>query len=199
MKTYLFPIYLTVLSILFSMLSHQAFAHFPATDNSMTVELHVDPDDNPTPGQQAYLYFLFDDATKRFQLSQCNCVVSISEQGRQIYRQKLTEKKDTRPSIWGASLPYVFPQQDVYHIQVTGGPTVQNTFKPFDISWDFRVDPDGSPGIVKGGPSDIQILLGTAIGGVIFLGLFGWFIKKQIIDSEDVDNTKSNHYNKKRS
>jgi len=172
-------------------------AHFPATDGDIIVTLHIDPDDNPTPGEQANIYFLFDDSAKRFKLSQCQCVVTISEQGKRLTQQNIYEKKYTHPSIWGTNMPYVFPSRDVYHIQIAGSPESGGTFQPFTVSWDFRVDPDDSPGIVVQPYSDLPFLLGTLAAIIVFVAFMGWFVKTQLIDYEEkVDSTGKKHYNK---
>ncbi|MDE2025239.1 MAG: hypothetical protein KGJ07_01980, partial [Patescibacteria group bacterium] len=67
-----------------------------------------------------------------------------------------------------------------------GKPKYEDTFQSFALSWDFRVDPDnGDTGIVIQRHSDLPYLLGAVGVGIIFLALFGWFVKSQIIDSED--------------
>src|SRR5271156_4366379 len=119
MKRYIFSLSILALTILASFSPVPALAHFPATDGDMTVTLHVDPNDDPTPEKQAHLYFLFDDATNRFKLSTCTCTVSVTELGKQTYKQQLSSVKSSKPSIWGASLPYIFPERNVYHIVLT--------------------------------------------------------------------------------
>jgi hypothetical protein len=134
-------------SILFSLaflflLPQMAYAHFPATDGEITAILHVDPNDSPIPGAQANLYFLitFGSSKKTFYLNQCNCVVTVSEEGKQIFQQQLADNKTPKNSIWGANVPFVFPQRDVYHIALSGKPLSGYTFQPFTVSWNFRVD-----------------------------------------------------------
>ncbi len=117
-----------------------AGAHFEKTDKTISAELHVDPNDNPIPGEQAFLYFLFGDSTNRFSLSDCNCSLTISEAGKQIYKQMVVYRLDPHPNIWGTRIPYVFPARDVYHLTLTGKPKTLNAFQAFSISWDFRVE-----------------------------------------------------------
>jgi hypothetical protein len=195
MKRWLFPFLL----VLFLSFPSFVYAHFPATDGDMTVTMHVDPDDDPTPGQQANIYFLFDDVTKRFSLEKCNCMIKISQEGKQIFKGNLVEKHYAHPSIWGTHMPYVFPQSDVYHIVLVGKPNTIGAFQSFTLSWDFRVDPDGGDaGIVIQRPSDLPFLLGATAAGIIFLTFLGWFFKKNILDAEELDNIKKSNYNKKR-
>ncbi len=178
------------------LLPQRIYAHFPQTDGAITVTLHVDPNDDPIAGQQAHLFFLFDDATSKFDLSNCMCTVTISKQRKQIYKQQLTQENDGKPSIWGASIPYIFPTWDVYQITLRGIPKTDGIFQRFMLTWYFRVD-SLQPGLVEQPHSDITVLIGATIGGIIFFILLGIFIKKEIIDSE-VDNNKQYTYTKKR-
>lgn len=155
-------------------------AHFLNTVGDIGITLHVDPDDDPIPGKQAYLYFLFNN---NFNLGACNCTITIKEQGKQIFQQQLVKEKVSKSSIWGTSIPYVFPQNDVYQIILSGQPKIKNIFQPFTTSWYFRVDSE-NPGLVKAPHSDIYTLLAVGIGGAIALFLFGIFVKKQILDAD---------------
>lgn len=176
---------LVLFSVVFFFSVYQiAYAHFPATDGDMTVTLHVDPNDDPTPLQQANLYFLFDDSGRHFSVTQCNCTVTVSEQGRPIFQQQLTANNAKQPSIWGARMPFIFPRNDIYQIILTGKPKNNGTFQSFYLSWYFRVDP-ATPGlVVQQRPSELPYLLGGAGVVIIFFILFGWFIKTQISDTE---------------
>src|SRR6266700_1005769 len=92
-----------VLSIFFFFFSAcLTYAHFSVTDGDMTVTLHVDPNDDPTPGKQAHLYFFFEDTTKRFKLINCTCTISITELGKQTDTQPLVKIGSSKLSIWGA-------------------------------------------------------------------------------------------------
>lgn len=188
-----------LVTIFLNVVSVPVYAHFPKTDGDMTVTLHVDPNDDPIPGKSANLYFLFDEGGRSFGVSDCSCTVSIYEQGKRISKKALVVNDDKPPSIWGLRLPYVFPQSDVYQIVLTGKPRTVESFQPFTLSWYFRVDPDsGNAGLVVKRSSDMPMLLAFAFGGCVALILFGFFIKKEISGSENLDNTKHSRYNKKR-
>jgi len=164
------------------------FAHFEETDGSISVTLHVEPNDNPQPDKKANLYFLFEDTAKKFELNKCNCIVTVNEQGKQIFQKRLTELKSRHFSIWGTYIPFIFPHNDVYHIALTGKPLTNNIFSPFSVSWDFRADP-ANPGIVdddakQSSLSDIQVLIGSWVIGIVVLVLIGWFFKKQVLSGE---------------
>ncbi len=153
---------------------NQAAAHFEKTDRTISAELHVEPNDNPIPGEQAFLYLLFGDSTHRFSLSECDCLLSISESGKQIYNQMVIYKLDPHPNIWGTRIPYVFPSRDTYHLTLTGKPKTLNAFQSFSVSWDFRVEqypknqqPSLLPTFTK--YLLISLVLGFGLQGVIFL------------------------------
>lgn len=175
---------LLLITLCFLLKPQLTFAHFPATDGDMTVTLHVDPNDDPTPEKQAHLYFLFNDKTHKFKLANCNCIVSVTELGGKPYTHKLSALKNSKSSIWGATMPYIFPERNVYHIVFTGKPTKVKAFQPFIVSWFFRVD-TFNPGLVqtqKGIP-DIVVLVGALMVVIVGLILFGLFIKREFSTS----------------
>lgn len=140
MKKYSLPLFIFLLVFAFILHPQSAYAHFPATDGDMTVTLHVDPDDDPIPGQKAIINFLFDDSTNRFQIEQCQCSLTIAEQGFTLYSNTHLASKDATNSIWNASLPYIFPKRDVYEIILSGKPKGKIDFQSFTVHWFFRVD-----------------------------------------------------------
>jgi len=171
-----------LINLLFFFIVTPAEAHFPAKDGDMTVTLHVDPNDDPIPGKQAHLYFLFTDASNKFKLANCTCTVSVAEEGTSTHmQQQLNAYQSNKPSIWGASMPYTFPERNVYHIVLSGKPKKESEFEPFTVSWYFRVDTI-NPGLTQRrlGPSDIEVLLGAFGIGIIILVFIGLFIKKEL-------------------
>src|ERR1700722_10887587 len=98
MKKYFLSLSILLSVCLFLFSPAATYAHFPARDGDMTVTLHVDPNDDPVPTKQANLYFLFDDKTKRFVLAKCNCIVTVAEQGKQIYQNFLPAYISKSPS-----------------------------------------------------------------------------------------------------
>lgn len=168
----------------------KTYAHFPATDNSMTAEFHVEPYHDPIPGQKAYLQFLFDDKEQKFDLNECDCILSISEKNKELYEKQLTGEKDKNTTIWESITTYVFPERGIYHLQIIGKPKTTNAFQPFDVSWEFRVDPKGSHGLVEKKPSSsIPMIIGFVIGLIIFLAVMGWLIKG-IVEADKLDNER---------
>lgn len=185
------PVLCLLFSIFLLVFPQHAFAHFPVTDGNITITLHVDPNDDPIPGQPAHLYFLFNfnNPTKKFSIRDCNCIVTVSEEGKQILQQKLLDKNNPHLSVWGANMPIVFPERDVYVISIKGDPVTLGNFKSFNLSWNFRVDTSGS-GLVRPGPSDIQVLLIALVVGLFILAGIGIFFKEQILSADYVDKNK---------
>ena len=114
------------------------FAHELATDKTIGAILHVDPDDDPIVGQQAGFFFEFKDKKGRFDPQNCDCVFSVSENGKEVYSQALFQNTD-KPSLSNASVFYTFPTRDVYEVKVMGKPINGSSFQAFILSWDWRV------------------------------------------------------------
>ncbi len=179
------------LFLVFGLLSPlKTFAHFPATDNSMNVEFHVEPYHDPIPGQKAYLQFLFDDKEQKFDLNECDCILSISEKNKVLYKKQLIGKKDENTTIWESVTTYVFPKRGIYHLQIIGKSKTLNAFQPFDVSWEFRVDPKGSHGLVEKKPSSSMPMIIFFITGItIFIAVMVWLIKG-IVEADNLDNER---------
>ncbi|HEX7042042.1 MAG TPA: hypothetical protein VF189_02240 [Patescibacteria group bacterium] len=173
-----------LLLFLFLLFPKFTFAHFPEKVGDLTVTLHVDPDDNPTPNKQANLYFLFYDASGKFELSKCNCVVSVYKNDKQIFSQKLLEPNNSKPSIWGTKMPFIFPDWGEYDIVIKGNPISKDDFQYFFDSWEFSVDPN-TPGLITKRPSELPMILLFVVLGVIGLGAFAIFVKKEILEGEN--------------
>jgi hypothetical protein len=150
-------------------------AHFPATDGAMTVILHVDPDDAPVATQPAILNFIFDDTAERFQLADCACSLSVSEQGKPLYFSALSAP--TGPSVYGAAAPFVFPRADVYQIAVTGQPVQAGEFQPFNVSWNFRVENPTQPSSFS--YSSFFKYFGGILGALLIVGAAVFIFDRQ--------------------
>ncbi len=119
-------------------------AHFLATDGNIGAILHVDPDDDPIAGSPSTIFFEFKDKTNAFNPQNCNCRLDILENGKVLYSQAVfQDNKDL--SQLSAAATYTFPQRDVYQIVVSGNPRSGKSFPPFKLSYELRVDREGSP------------------------------------------------------
>ncbi len=158
---FLFPIFL--LGFIIAMPVAQA--HVLKTDGTISVVLHVDPNDDPVPGENANLYFSIKDTTGKFTLKECNCTVVISESGKVVFSSPVTNTGGS------ASLVYSFPKRDVYTIQLTGFPLNTNQFDPFTVSYIFRVEKELPVQSSHADTFIYYILIGGGLSGII-----GWIL-----------------------
>jgi hypothetical protein len=146
------------------------YAHVLKTDGNIGVVLHINPNDEPLANQPSNLVFEFKDKQKAFRAKDCDCIFSVQTNGKTIYSQPLfqnTEEKDTY-----AAILYMFPESNIYHIQLSGKPISNTGFKPFRISWDVRVAPAKDTGdttqLTSNIPSPSLILFTIfLVGGII--------------------------------
>lgn len=117
----------------------KVFAHFLAVDNGISAYLHIDPNDDPIAGETAILNFDIHDEQKHFMLATCDCSVFIKENGKTLFSDNL-KKHMAKNSIGTGSVSYIFPSATVYTIEVVGKPLQKNSFQPFDLQWDFRIN-----------------------------------------------------------
>ncbi len=134
----------TLLFAFLYLLPYRAYAHEVATDNTITAELHFEPNDNPIPVEQTTIHFIISDTTHKFKIENCNCILSISEKGKILYSQPLLKITQDKPSVYTAFVNYTFPNSDNYSLKLVGNPTTSSAFQPFTLSWNFSVVKDDS-------------------------------------------------------
>lgn len=173
--TFSFLFLLTSLFYLLTSVQHAA-AHVLEANGSVGAVLHIDPEDDPIAKQQSTFFFAFKDKEGKFTSSNCDCRVSISQQGKEIFSQSLFQNS-TDPSLTNASFSFIFPQKDVYTITVVGKPYDTTAFTPFTLSYPIRVAREESP---ASSPTWItthllHIILGIVISSV---ALYYFFTKR---------------------
>lgn len=166
MKKILFSILL--LGLLFSTNIQQTFAHVLQSDGSIGAVLHIDPNDDPIAGQQASLFFEFKDTTNRFTPNNCNCNVTIIENGHTIYAQPLFQNTPT-PSVYNASVFYTFPQPDAYQVIVTGSPLSKNAFQSFKLTYFVRAEQPTGSSQTSPHSTFFTTNLGFVLGGILIV------------------------------
>jgi hypothetical protein len=120
--------------------AHRAYAHFPATAGNITALLHIEPDDYPAAGQSGTIYFIFSDQTNHFQLAKCNCKLSISQQGQELYYAELSQPPAGQLTIYSTKgIPFTFSDQGSYSISISGRPSSAGALQPFSLNWNFYV------------------------------------------------------------
>ncbi len=113
-------------------------AHVLQKDGSIGAVLHIDPEDDPIVGQPANFFFEFKDTQNKFKPANCNCIVSIIEDGKEIYSQPLFQD-NSDPSLSNASFSFTFPQKNIYQVKVVGAPEKPGQFQPFKLFYDLRI------------------------------------------------------------
>jgi hypothetical protein len=115
------------ISILFG--TPVAKGHELETGGSVGAIMHVDPDDEPIANEPATFYFDFEYKQRQFNLQGCNCAVTITQNGRQVFGQSLTEN----------TFSYTFPEQGAYVLEVAGKPKPPEEFQDFTLRYDVTV------------------------------------------------------------
>jgi hypothetical protein len=138
-----------------------ASAHVLKTDGTIGVVLHIQPDDNPTAGVVTTYQLAFDDTSGQFNLKNCDCGVSVQQNGATI---------DTGPLVVSSSLAstdtYTFKTPDVYTLVISGKPKSGNSFQPFSLSYLVRVEVNGQ---MNAQPFPLTLGIGFGLMTVLLL------------------------------
>ena len=127
-----------LLLVFFYGTTSSAFAHVLKTNGSVGAVMHVTPDDDPIAGEKSDFYLEFKDTENKFNPKNCDCVITISQSGEEIFSQQLfTNNADSNSSQ--ASFSFTFPKRDIYTITITGKPTRESVFQNFTLSYHVRV------------------------------------------------------------
>ena len=146
--------------LLVGVMTVPASAHVLKTDGEIAAILHINPNDAPTSGSPSSLIFFVSDTTSRFTLSNCICRATIQENGRTISTINLTA---LFPGL--SQNNYVFPNPDVYTVQLNGDPKISGDFQPFTLTYIVRVDPGVNATTNKHKPT--TTLLWTGVGSTM--------------------------------
>ncbi len=114
-------------------------AHILKTDGSIGAVVHITPDDDPVAGENSQFFFDFKDTNGTFKTDQCNCKVTILKSDVEIFSQSLSQSSN-EASANSAVFMYTFPERGLYIVKLTGQPLLDNTFKPFTLTYNIRVD-----------------------------------------------------------
>lgn len=156
----------TAVVLAVSLLGGSASAHVLKTDGSIGAVLHIEPDDNPTTGQPTTYVLSFSDDNGTLDISKCDCLVNIQENGKTIASHPI-QVTDPTDSID----KYTFQKPDVYTLQFTGKPTTAGLFQPFTLNYLVRVT--GSGGSNGTQPFPVLIWVGMGMGiGLILLAAY---------------------------
>ena len=142
-------------------------AHVLKTDGTIGAILHILPDDNPRSGVSTTYELAFKDTSNQFSLANCNCNVEILTDGKTIDTQAL----GTQYALISKNT-YTFPKPNVYTLKVTGKPKEPNTFEPFTLSYNVRVEA-GKDSSTESFPLTLAIGMALMMCLILIIGL--WF------------------------
>ncbi|VEP14747.1 conserved exported hypothetical protein [Hyella patelloides LEGE 07179] len=136
--------------LLLSLFSTQVLAHNVQTNVDVGVTFHIEPDHSPRVGEESQAWFAL---TRRggelIPLSQCDCdlKVYLESQGESADEPILNPtliaiSPERYQNIPGANI--VFPQPGIYQLELTGKPTQEGDFTPFQVSYPVTVNPGNS-------------------------------------------------------
>lgn len=147
-----------------------AEAHESQSDSTFTGELHVDPEEIPTAQENVTLQFTIIDETKKFDISRCDCEVTIAVPNKLPYTRKITTPAAATGGMYSVMVPFVFPRGGTYDLIFRGKPTTPDAFQPFNLKWNLKV---------KAAPNEIQTLKTpkpTVQSNPIFIALSGLLV-----------------------
>jgi hypothetical protein len=146
------------------LVARPVLAHELLTDGPMGAVLHVDPDDDPLVGRESSFIYEFKYEKGSFDLSQCTCLIEISENGKSVATLAPTAAADNS-SVGLAT--YTFTHPGAYELDMRGTPVGGATFPVFDLHQSLDVkEPAGSI-------SNTRRLALYAVGGVAVLVAIG--------------------------
>ncbi len=168
-------------------------AHQTKISGSVSVLQHADPNDDPIIGTSSVLYLHFSDTQAKFKGEECNCVVYVAP-----YDQLNSIEATGSQFVFGSeevrhlygenyAFPYVFPRKGIYAIVVVGTPKDGQSFEPFRIVFDLRVDRGSGSSEAQSRTSSMphtthsHLMTALLITGTAFiLGIVGILIRKYI-------------------
>jgi hypothetical protein len=133
-----------------------ALAHNIRTNADVGVTFHIEPDHSPRAGESSRAWFaLTRQGGELIPLSECDCELNVylesaSDSNEPILNPTLIAiSPEQYQNIPGANL--VFPQPGIYQLELTGKPTQEGNFTPFQVSYPVTV----SPGVAQS-PEETQ-------------------------------------------
>ena len=148
-----------------------ASAHEVATDGTITVTMHIDPDDAPKAASPQTLLFYVADTTNAFKYSNCDCSVTITGGSDPAVASPPNVVNEGE-----ATLPYTFNTASTYKVTLAGTPKIEGDFTPFTVSYEVPVvaNPALNKSAAKSRTLIIAIGGGVAIVFVVLVGLYLW-------------------------
>lgn len=155
-----------VLFFLLSLAAPSVHAHELQKSGTVEIELHVDPDDSPMESSDSHMGFEVVDSTKRFDVTRCQCLLTIKRGSFVVSEQEIEELE----------VPFIFPEDGDYQVVLKGWPRRGFSFTPFEVTFPVRVlprlaKPTVTPRVTNHGSVNIYLTL-IAISFLIMLSVF---------------------------
>jgi len=119
-------------------------AHTIQTAEDVGATLHIEPNDTPRAGEPALAWFaLTRKGGEVIPLKQCNCKLSVYTRTSAAGSPPLLTpplkavSQERYQDIPGAEIQ--FPKPGAYQLQLSGTPTTEGKFKPFELKFDLIV------------------------------------------------------------
>lgn len=127
--------------------SSSVLAHNIKTNDDVGVTFHIEPDHSPRVGDKSRAWFaLTRKGGNLIPLSECECELKVYlESGRQSNDKPILNptliaiSPEKYQNIPGADI--VFPEPGIYQLELTGKPTQEGDFSPFQVSYPVTVNP----------------------------------------------------------
>ncbi|MBW4062159.1 hypothetical protein HJC99_06310 [Candidatus Saccharibacteria bacterium] len=147
-------------------------AHQLATNNGMSVILHVNPNDTPVAGGVSGLefYFIPVSANTVFKLSDCHCQVRVKDGSKTLVDAPLGGM--TSGQSQGVA-NVTFPRLGVYAVMVTGT-SKSGQFASFSTSYELRVDVWDSSSVSASVKLERIVILAVAVLSLVGVGIWQW-------------------------
>lgn len=110
-------------------------AHEIQYSNDVSVFLHLTPTHDPEAGQSIDMHIVFAHKGKDFDVGMCDCVINIMESGKDIFTKQLTPTEFNNTSV----VKMAFPENEVYKINISGSPRIENEYEDFSVTFDVKV------------------------------------------------------------
>lgn len=133
---------LTALLCLMAGIPLLSYAHQTKTDGPISIQLHVEPNDEPKTGGPTVMYII-NDSEQAMSFADCDCMVSIvpsAERGKPDRTESIELIAGEMLSATVYKIEHTFTVPDVYAISLAGKPKTGANFEPFMIEFSVRVE-----------------------------------------------------------
>lgn len=117
------------------------FAHeHEGAEGGIQATLHINPIDHPVVGQEARFFFTFTDPDGKFEISRCDCQITLEKNGAELETKQIEAPEGKFAALGNYPLyTKTFSEAGDYELHMHGGPKNGATFDTFDLHFDVPV------------------------------------------------------------